>query len=197
MLVNLVNHPQSMSGSLLYRRATDADFPAILDLQRQNLRWNLSEADQQQGFLSVEYGERDLAAINADLGIYVAVEGAQLHAYAVAQTADAAQSVPLLAQMMSRFPDVKFVTEPVADLSYFIYGPVCITRTQRGRGILGGLLRAMSKQLASRFDLGIAFIAQSNLHSYQAHVRKNNLAVIDEFEFNEQRFWTVAFSLTH
>ena len=186
-----------MSGSLLYRRATDADVLAILDLQRQNLRWNLSEADQQQGFLSVEYAERDLAAIHADLGIYVAVEGAQLHAYAVAQTADAAQSVPLLAHMMSRFTDVKFVTESVTDLSYFIYGPVCITRTQRGRGILGGLLRAKSKQLAPRFDLGIAFIAQINLHSYQAHVRKNNLAVIDEFEFNEQRFWTVAFSLTH
>ena len=197
MLADLTSEKQTMSGSLQYRCATDADFLAILDLQRQNLRWNLSEADQQQGFLSVEYAERDLAAINADLGIYVAVEGAQLHAYAVAQTADAAQSVPLLAQMMSSFTDAKFVTEPVADLSYFIYGPVCIARTQRGRGILGGLLRAMSKQLASRFDLGIAFIAQSNLHSYQAHVRKNNLAVIDEFEFNEQRFWTVAFSLTH
>lgn len=178
-----------------YRRAAGSDFAQILALQAQNLRWNLDDDEQRQGFLSVEYGEKDLAAINGGLGIYVACEADRVLAYAMAETKEFAGSVPLIAHMASRFPGVSFRDQAVADLRYFIYGPVCIDRAARGRGLLTGLLRAMSVALSAHFDLGIAFIAQSNSHSYHAHVRKNNMAVIDEFEFDGRRFWTVAFRL--
>ncbi len=178
-----------------YRRAANSDFPQILALQAQNLRWNLDEERQQQGFLSVEYGEDDLAAINNGLGIYVALEGERLLAYAMAETREFAGQVPLIAHMASRFPDAAFRDRGVTQLRHFIYGPVCIDRAARGRGLLNGLLQAMSSALSAHFDIGIAFIAQSNIHSYHAHVRKNGMAVIDEFEFDSRRFWTVAFAL--
>ena len=180
-----------------YRRAANIDFPQILALQAQNLRWNLDEVRQQQGFLSVEYGEDDLAAINDGLGIYVAVEGDRLLAYAMAETEEFAGGVPLIAHMASRFPSAILQNQPVTNLRYFIYGPVCIDRAARGRGLLNGLLQAMSAALTVRFDVGIAFIAQSNIHSYHAHVRKNDMSVIDEFEFDGRRFWTIAFGLAN
>lgn len=178
-----------------YRRATDSDFSQILALQSQNLRWNLDEVQQQQGFLSLEYGEKDLIAINSGLGIYVATEGDRLLAYAMAATQEFAAGVPLIAHMASRFPGARLQNRPVTDLRYFIYGPVCVDPAARGRGLLKGLLKAMNAALSAYFDIGIAFIAQSNVHSYHAHVRKNDMTVIDEFEFDGRRFWTVAFRL--
>lgn len=184
-----------MLNDIEYRRATVADFAQILTLQAKNLRWNLDELQQQQGFLSVEYGADELSAINNGLGIYVAIEGNQLRAYAMAETNAFAAAVPIIAQMASRFPGARFHDQSLTDLRYFIYGPVCIDRATRGRGLLNGLLKAMSAALSADFDLGIAFIAQSNIHSYQAHIRKNNMSVVDEFEFDGRRFWTVAFRL--
>ncbi len=179
----------------IYRRAAPTDFPRILALQAQNLRWNLDESQQQQGYLSVEYRAEDLAAINDGLGIYVALEGNRLIAYAMAETKEFACGVPLIACMASRFPCLTFQDQPLTSLRYFIYGPVCIDRDARGSGLLNGLLTAISFALSARFDLGIAFIAHGNIHSYHAHIRKNNMTVVDEFEFDGRDFWTVAFRL--
>lgn len=185
-----------MSNSIQYRHATPANFPGILALQTQNLRKNLDDVQQRQGFLSVEYGAPDLATINDELGIYVAVENNQLLAYAMAETNEFAGQVPVIAHMASRFPGTKFDGQPIASLRYFIYGPVCIDRAARGRGLLTGLLQDMSRALSAHFDLGIAFISQINIHSFHAHVHKNRMTVIDEFEFEGRKFWTVAFRLT-
>lgn len=184
-----------VQNKMIFRRASRSDFPQILALQTQNLRQNLDEVQQQQGFLSIEYSENDLTAINDGLGIYVAMEGDRLLAYAMAETKEFAGGVPLIAGMISRFPGAKFQNHPVEALRYFIYGPVCIDRAARGRGVLNGLLDAMSSALNADFELGIAFISQSNVHSYHAHVRKNGMLVIDEFEFDGRRLWTVAFGL--
>ena len=82
-----------------YRRAVNSDFPQILALQAQNLRWNLDAAQQQQGFLSGEYNAQDLAAINHGLGIFVARDGVRVLAYAMAVSAEFANGVPLMAHM--------------------------------------------------------------------------------------------------
>jgi hypothetical protein len=185
-----------MSNSIQYRQARASDFPSIIALQSQNLRWNLDEFQQQQGFLSVEYREQDLTAINDGLGVYVAVENEKLLAYAMAETNAFAAQVPLIAHMASRFPNLKLDERPLESFRYFIYGPVCIDRNARGRGLLSGLLQAMSSALSAEFDVGIAFISQINVHSYHAHVRKNRMIPIDEFEFDNCKFWTVAFRLT-
>jgi hypothetical protein len=184
-----------MSNSIQYGRAAAQDFPSIVALQSKNLRWNLDENQQQQGFLSVEYREPDLAAINDGLGIYVAVENEKLLAYAMAETNAFAAQVPLIAHMASRFQGASLDGKSISAFRYFIYGPVCIDRNARGRGLLSGLLHAMSSALSAQFDIGIAFISQVNIHSYHAHVRKNNMVVIDEFEFDGRTFWTVAFRL--
>ena len=184
-----------MSSSIQYRQAIAADFPKILSLQSQNLRWNLDEIQQQQGFLSVEYRDDELIEINNGLGIFIAIENDQLLAYAMAETQEFARQVPLIAHMASRFPSTTLNHKAIKSFRYFIYGPVCIAPAARGRGLLNGLLTAISVALQARFDLGIAFIAKSNIHSYHAHVRKNRMTVIDEFEFDGRRFWTVAFHL--
>ena len=54
----------------------------------------------------------------------------------------------------------------------------------------------MSGVLSAHFDSAIAFIARSNIHSYHAQVRKNNMAVIDEFEFDGRLFLDGDVSLT-
>ena len=106
-----------------YRRAVNNDFPQILALQAQDLRWNLDEAQQQQGFLSVEYNAQDLAAINQGLGIFVARDGVRVLAYAMAVSAEFANGVPLIAHMASRFPGARFQGQPVSALRYLYIWP--------------------------------------------------------------------------
>jgi hypothetical protein len=99
--------------------------------------------------------------------------------------------------MIGRFPDLAFNAKPLPQQRNLIYGPVCVARQARGRGVLGGLLSALSGALIDRYETGIAFISQTNPHSYYAHVTKLGMQVIDEFEFDQRRFWTVAFALAN
>jgi hypothetical protein len=181
--------------TLRYRQAHERDFGAILRIQRQNLSWNLGDDERAHGFLSVEYRAEQLDAINRGLGIFVAHEAARLMGYAVAETPQFALQVPLLAHMIGRFPALAFGGQPLPALRNLIYGPVCVDSAARGRGILGGLLGEMSRTLGPRYDAGVGFISQANPHSYYVHVDKLGMSVIDEFEFDTRRFWTVAFSL--
>jgi GNAT superfamily N-acetyltransferase len=181
--------------TIIYRQALERDFDAILSIQRQNLFGNLADGERAQGFLSVEYRADQLEEINRGLGIFVALDADRVLGYAIAETPQFAQQVPLLAHMIGRFPALAFDGRPLPALRNLIYGPVCVDRAARGRGILGGLLGEMSRTLADRYDAGIAFISQVNPHSYHAHVDKLGMRVIDEFDFDTRRFWTVAFSL--
>ncbi|MEP0859755.1 hypothetical protein [Trichocoleus sp. DQ-U1] len=61
--------------NIIFRRALAADYPEILALHRKNLVSNLSELEQQNGFLSIDFKDDfHLAAINENLAVMVAVQ---------------------------------------------------------------------------------------------------------------------------
>lgn len=180
--------------ALEFRRAKHADFAAMVDIQRPNLRQNLDEQDARFGFLSVEFSREDFATIHAQLGIYVAESGAGLAGYAVADTLPHAANIPLIAHMISRFPQLRWQELPLAEQRLFIYGPVCVSQGARGLGVLPGMVRCMAKDLQHRFDLGVGFVGKTNRHSYAAHVERIGMAVIDEFGVGGREFWTIAFA---
>ncbi len=149
----------------------------------------------QDGFLSIEYSHEQLERLNNELGIFIAVENSKLLGFLVAQTMDSASHSPIIRTMTSRFPSVVFRSRPLSEYNIYMYGPVCIYKHARGKGILEGLFNIMLKTLKVRYEVGVAFVLEQNPRSLHAHRDKLGMQVVDEFEFSGQKYWTLAFRL--
>ena len=177
----------------LYRKANATDFPQLISLQKDNLLTNIESKDRQDGFLSIEYSYEQLERLDNELGIFVAIEGNGLLGYLIAQTMDSAIHSPLIRTMTNRFPNVTFRSRSLSEYSIFMYGPVCIDKDARGKGILEGLCNTMLKTLKGRYDVGVAFVSENNPRSLIAHRDKLDMQMVDAFEFNGQRYKTLVF----
>ena len=47
--------------------------------------------------------------------------------------------------------------------------------------------------MSEKFEIGTTFINKINERSYQAHTRKAGIDVIDEFDFNGNNYYGLAF----
>jgi hypothetical protein len=180
---------------VMFRKAAPSDFPRILALQKDNLIQNLSSQDQRDGFLSIEYSHDQLERFNNELGIFIAIDNDSLSGYLIAQSMDFAPQSPLIDAMVRRFPGVQYQPIPLSGYRTFIYGPVCINRQSRGQGVLEGLFNAMLQALKEQYDVGVAFVSELNSRSLHAHQDKLGMEIVDEFEFNGQKYWTLVFEV--
>ncbi len=178
-----------------FRRADENDFTQILQLQRENLLSHLDEEAREEGFLSVEFTASQLAEISRTSGIFAAFENGRMLGYLMAETIEFGRRSPIIAVMVNRLDRLLFLGTSLKDASVFIYGPVCIDRCCRGQRVLEGLYNLMRESLKGQFDVGVAFVSKSNPRSYYAHVKKLGMSVIDEFHYQGNSFWTLAFSL--
>jgi hypothetical protein len=95
--------------------------------------------------------------------------------------------------MIERYGEVTFQERTLADQKSFVYGPVCVDRAYRGRGVLRGLFRTLLGEIAARFDAGVAFVAEANQRSLAAHVAGLGMDDVGEFEFKGKRYRILAF----
>jgi len=86
-----------------------------------------------------------------------------------------------------------FEGRPLRAFNSYIYGPVCIGREYRGRGLLRGLYEAQKKDLAGQFEIGVAFVSRSNSHSLSAHVAGLGMSEAGDFEVRGNVYATLAF----
>lgn len=92
--------------NIIFRRASAADYPEIIALHRKNLFSNLSELERQNGFLTVDFkDDSQLAAINEDVTVIVAVQENTVVGYVCATSQEYSQQIPLLKYMMSLYPE--------------------------------------------------------------------------------------------
>lgn len=74
------------------------------------------------------------------------------------------------------------------------FGPVCIDRPHRRRGLLRGLYEALKNEIAGQFEVGVAFVARDNSHSLQAHVAGLGMTDVGDFEVKGKIYAILAFS---
>jgi predicted GNAT superfamily acetyltransferase len=182
-------------GAFEFRRAKSADYPAILRLQSEYYIGNLSEEEQTQGFLSAEFSREQIAVMAEDLGIMVAADAGLIAGYLCAFRNQFEHGSPVLAKMFESYEHVKFEGKTLSSYRSYAYGPVCIGREYRQRGLLRGLYQAQRKDLAGQFDIGVAFVSRSNSHSLQAHVAGLGMAEVGDFEVKGNVYVILAFPL--
>jgi hypothetical protein len=181
--------------AIVFRRAKARDYSAILRLQSANYIGNLSEGERNEGFLSAEFTQEQIAQMVNDLGIAVAVESDILAGYLCAFRNEFNHGSPVLAKMFDSYNHVQFEGKPLAACHSYVYGPACVDRSYRGRGLLRGLYEAQKKDLAGRFEVGVAFVSRNNPHSLQAHVDGLGMTEVADFQVKDNIYVILAFSL--
>ncbi|MGH7812252.1 MAG: hypothetical protein ACREP5_18430 [Candidatus Binatia bacterium] len=178
-----------------FRQALHRDYPAIVELNSENFIANLSAENRADGFLSAIFSMKQIAAIAEDLGTTVAIVDGSLAGFLCAMRNDFDHGSEVIAKMLASYDRMRFEGRPLIEYRSYIYGPVCVARDHRRKGLLRGLYEAQKQNLAGQFEVGVALIARSNLHSMHAHVAGLGMTETGDFEVNGNTFATVAFRL--
>ena len=176
-----------------FRRATPEDFSDILKLQATNFIGNLSTEDLTDGFLSAEFTYQQLSEISNDVALLVASDKGEVLGYLCACSCDYYKQFPLPATMIRSFDSILYLGRPLSSYTLLIYGPVCIGKSHRGRGLLRGLYKALLGELSGKYEVGAAFVSKDNPHSLAAHVNGLGMASPGGFGFRGRNYDILAF----
>ena len=179
-----------------YRRSGPEDYGEIVRLQRANYIANLTAEERREGFLSAEFSLERVAAIASDLGIAIVTMNDDLAGCSCAIRREFDHGSPVVAKMLESYDHARFEGKPLSAFSSYIYGPACIARQYRRRGLLRGLYDFQKKDLAGQFEIGVALVSHNNPHSMQAHVEGLGMAVAGEFKLNGNLFAILAFRIS-
>ncbi len=178
-----------------FRRARPEDFSAILRLQAANLIGNLKPEYRLDGFLSAEFSRQQIAEMASEIALLVASDQAQVFGYLCTYSCNYGKQFPILAAMVQSFDRVLYQGMPLSSYHSFIYGPVCIDRSHRSRGLLRGLYETLLREIAGKYEVGTAFVSKDNPHSLAAHVKGLGMVIAGEFEFRGRIYDILAFSI--
>jgi len=178
-----------------YRRAGPEDYAEIVRLQRANYIKNLTAEERGEGFLSAEFSLDQVTAIASDLGIAIVTMDDALAGCLCGIRREFDHGSPVVAKMIESYDQAWFQGKPLSAFNSYIYGPVCIARQYRRRGLLRGLYEFQKKDLAGQFEVGVALVSHSNPHSMQAHVEGLGMTEAGEFELNGNLFAILAFRI--
>ena len=178
-----------------YRPYRPADLPEILRIQDASLVTNLAPQARADGFLSVAFTPEQFAAMHREIPIVVADLGSGLGGYLCGSGLSSSQRVPLLATMIATFGETKYGHRPLDAYRSFVYGPVCIDRPHRGRGLLEGLFAEQMRHLKGRFDIGTLFVSDDNPRSLRAHTRHLKMSSVSRFTFSGKEFHLLVFTV--
>jgi hypothetical protein len=177
----------------IIRVGIESDFEGILDLQSRNLYANIAASALAGGFVTTPFTPDLLRQLLTQSGVFVAEVEGEIIGYVLAGDWEFFSQWEIFRLMMARLPKLKFQGRELTVDRTFQYGPVCIDATLRGSNLLPELYTLMRSSFAQKFPIGITFINKINARSFAAHNRKLRLEVIDEFEFNDNSFYTLAF----
>lgn len=172
------------------------DIDGVLTLQAKYLYSNLTEIERKDGFVTTPFTVSQLEEIIKQNGLFIAEnEGNVIIAYAFAASWKYFEQWEIFNFMVSRFPKLSFNGKEITTENSFQYGPVCIEKTYRGKGVLNLIFEEMRIEFIKRYPISITFINKVNTISERVHTKKLGWEVIDEFQFNSKNYIGLAFDM--
>lgn len=176
-----------------FRTARPADYAALERLAEENSFDKLREAERTQGFLTGHFTAARFAAIAQSLALIVADDNGAPGGFMCATRIEDTRNRPVIAALLAACANLEFQGKPFGQWRRFIYGPVCVAKSHRGRGVLKGMFAALKPEMAGRFDLGVGFVDQANPGSLRAHVQGLGMTTPGQFQFNGRGYHIIAF----
>jgi L-amino acid N-acyltransferase YncA len=163
-----------MIGDYEITLATADDIDGILDLQERNL-------PQRGGTLSARFPHAWFATAIAALPVLVARRDGRLVGYLVSSPLTAHADVPVVQAMLRAYRGTS---------DAYVYGPICVDETERGRGLAGAMFAALRARLPGRE--GVLFIRRDNAASLRAHARMG-MREVAEFTHDDAVFAVLSY----
>jgi ribosomal protein S18 acetylase RimI-like enzyme len=142
--------------------AVPEDIPGIITLQDPNVI-------DHGGTLSVRLTADWIGRSMCEMPIIVGRRDGKVVGYLLSTTIAAMSHVPIIQAMLCRFP-------PPVDC--YLYGPVCVDTTERGKGLAARLYEALRARLPGR--PAMTFVRADNTASLRAH-RKMGMRELGTF----------------
>jgi L-amino acid N-acyltransferase YncA len=160
--------------SLTTSRMRESDINQILKIQAANQRENLTPSQQKDGYLSIAFSADEFNEFNHDLCVVVAKEDNEVIGYCCISSAGFNSQFPILDQIVANvasYPLPETDDIPVEERTC-IYGPVCVSRSRRGKGVLKKISSfglEIAKEIGYTYCL--SFISAENVRSISAHMK--------------------------
>ncbi len=159
-----------MTRDLRIRLAAPADLPAILALQRANLKSSLTPADiREQGFVTLVHSLDELERMHELAPSVVAEVEDEVVGYALTMLLEARPLVPALEPMFAALAGARFRGRPLATLRFYVMGQICVARAERGSGVFSALYAGHDALYGDRFDCIVTEVSAQNARSLRAH----------------------------
>lgn len=177
------------------RIGTITDIPAVLALQEKYLFRNMSEKEREQGFVTTPFTPSQIELIITQNGLFIAENDEKvIVSYVFAADWRYFSQWEIFNYMISRFPKLSFQGVKITSQNTFQYGPICIDMKYRRIGVMNIIIEKMRLEFVKRFPISVTFINQLNEISAHAH-KKMGWEVIDNFEFNENKYLGLAIAM--
>jgi hypothetical protein len=171
----------------------NAELSEIDEVLRLHYRYHIdsmAEEDKTQGFLTTPFTKEQLAdLIHKENGLFIAKKNGKVVAYVMAASWNFWSIWPMFLFMINDLPNLSYHGNQLSTENSYQYGPICIDKSVRGTGILEAIFEFAKTEMSKRFPVLVTFVNKTNERSYQAHKRKLGLDVIQEFEFNGNKYY--------
>jgi len=172
-----------------------SDIDGILALQELYLVSNLSEEEKASGFVTTPFSISQLTEVIGQEGLFIAKDNNKIIAYIFAGGWDFFSQWPIFEYMTTLFPDLKFLDFDINTINSFQYGPICIDKAYRGKGLITPLFEFMRIHIVKRYPLALTFINKTNIPSTKAHTEKLKWTIIADFQFNNNNYFILAYDM--
>lgn len=173
--------------------ATNTDIQGVLDLQKVNLYKNLTEEQRKSGFVTTPFTKEQLQELVASNGLFALKVQGKIKGYTMAASWDYFAQWAIFPFMLGRLKGNKYNGIEISASNSYQYGPVCIANDLRGSNAFPLVFEEMRLEMTKRYPIGITFINQVNQRSYQAHIKRLNMNMVDKFKFSGRNYYGLAF----
>jgi hypothetical protein len=175
------------------RLAKIEDIPKILELHFKYQIDSIHEEDKQDGFITTAFTKEQMSElIESEQGLFIAINGSCIVAYAMAASWQFWSRWPMFAHMIKDLPNLNYEGYKLSTDNSYQYGPVCVDKSVRGKGVFEHIFKYCLNEMSNRYPVLVTFINKINPRSFSAHTKKVGLTIIQEFEFNSNQYYELA-----
>lgn len=168
---------------------TDDDLNAILNLQKANLKANISPIEaEEQGFVTCNHSFEVLKLMNHPYPHIIAKHSKhpklphhqkELAGYALVMLKSHADEVPEIISMFTQINQLNYQGKALKKSNYVVMGQICVAKKFRGKGVFTGLYETMFTALKPHYAYLITGISTSNKRSIKAHQKVGFQSIIN------------------
>lgn len=185
-----------MIKNIQFEAAKNKDIEGVIALQDIYLVSNMTEEEKASGFVTTPFSVEQLKEVIRQDGLFIAKDNNKIIAYIFAASWEYFSQWAIFNHMTRMLSELSFKDFSLTDTNTFQYGPICIDKKYRGKGLINPFFDFMRTHLMQRFPVSITFINKTNVPSQKAHIEKLKWSVVGDFEFNNNNYFILGYDMS-